>query len=214
MSGSSHHPPRHASQSGGQHPTSEMGSGGQHPVEAFLAEPESEEYLGVGQGIHTPSDMCVDEWMFNERSSRLEAGSWSSSEERWYSEGLAESLILRIYGRLSGFAPLEEPEPEERRPSIFPAASVNTMLQPRPSDLSFAIADAQPMPQEEQHLEADSLTSWTLYGDMDTGRPWWHCEATQQSQREPPSGWAVYRDPSTDLPYVVEEATGLVSFMA
>ena len=86
-----------------------MGSGGQHPAEAFLAEPESEEYLGIRAGIHTPSDMYVDEWMFNERSSRLEAGSWSSSEERWYSEGLAESLILRIYARIFGFAPLEEP---------------------------------------------------------------------------------------------------------
>ena len=84
------------------------------------------------------------------------------------------------------------------------------MLQPRPSDLSFAIADAQPMPQEEQHLEADSPTSWTVYGDMDTGKPWWHCEANQQRQREPPSGWAVYCDPSTDVPYVVEEATGRV----
>jgi hypothetical protein len=83
----------------------------QHPApsEAFHAEPEAEEYLGIRQGIHTPSDMSVDEQMFNERSSRLEAGSWGSSEERWYSEGLAESLILRIYARIFGFAPLEEP---------------------------------------------------------------------------------------------------------
>ena len=191
-----------------------MGSGGQHPAEAFLAKPESEDCHGIWAGIHTPSDMCVDEWMFNERSSRLDAGSWSYSSERWCGEGLAESLILRIYACLFCFAPLEEPEPEERRPSIFPAASVNTMLQPRSSDLSFAITDAQPMPQEEQHLEADSPTSWTVYGDIETRRPWWHCQATQQSQREPPSGWAAYRDPSTDLPYVVEEATGRVHFMA
>ena len=31
-----------------------MVSGGQHLAQAFLGEPESEEYIGVGQGIHTP----------------------------------------------------------------------------------------------------------------------------------------------------------------
>ena len=151
----------------------------------------------------------VDEWMFNERSSRLEAGSWSYSEERLYSEGLAESLILRIYACLFGFAPLEEPEPEERRPSIFPAASVNTMLQPRSSDLSFdiAIADALPVPQEEQHLQADAPTSWTMHWDVETGDSWWQCQATQPSQRELPAGWAVYRDPISNRAYAVDEAT-------
>ena len=70
-----------------------------------------------------------------------------------------------------------------------------------------AIADALPVPQEEQHLQAHAPTSCTMHWGVETGENWWHCQANQQRQPELPAGWALHHDPSSDLPYAVDEAT-------
>lgn len=96
------HPFRHASQSGGQHPTSEMVSGGQHPAEAFLGKPESEEYIGLGQRIHTPQQPAAHRvmpalwrfaWVDRDQESNL----------RWSAEHAGTAFTQRLKTITGGF---------------------------------------------------------------------------------------------------------------
>ena len=97
----------------------------------------------------------------------------------------------------------------------FPPALINTMLQYGLADPS--IANAPELLQEEQQPVPDTsnswLNSWPMHWDAASGRPWRHCQAIEQSQREPPTGWALYRDPGSSRRYAVEEATGRGHFI-
>ena len=55
---------------------------------------------------------------------------------------------------------------------------------------------------------------WSIYFDKESGKPWWYCQATGQSQWAVPCGWALYKDPPSGRTYAFHEGKELVYFLS
>ena len=80
-----------------------------HPA-PFQPEPhEVEDDTDCPSPWHTDSEWSADMLAQVERQALIIEEEWDEDDERGFARELAQSLVLRIFARIYGFAPVEEP---------------------------------------------------------------------------------------------------------